>query len=263
MKDPLFSLAQSDLQILATAIASGRLAPPFSVVSIERYVNSAAADGITRSLQGLAASGISAQGLSKTLKLLAEGMAGRLLLEDIVELVTTGPSSGSTNTRDTSVVVRELFHAAVHSVVVIGYSVSQGQRVFQALADRMTDLPDLQVRMFLDIQRDAGDTSAASEVVMRFVDRFRRTHWPAGKRLPNIFYDPRSLELEPRNRAALHAKCTIIDSRDLFVSSANFTEAGQQKNVEVGLLLQSPVLANQLLRFLDTLVGGGHLKQGL
>ena len=35
----------------------------------------------------------------------------------------------------------------------------------------------------------------------------------------------------------MHAKCVVADSRHVFVSSANFTEAAQERNVEIGLLL--------------------------
>ena len=262
MKEPLLSLAPSDLRALAAAITSGRLTAPFSALSIQRYVRAPTAEGIAHSLQELAVTGISSQGLGKTLELVAGGMVERPPLDELMDLVTTGPNSGAA-ARDTSVVVRDLFHNAKDSVVVIGYAVRQGQRVFQALADRMTDIASLQVRMYLDIQRDPGDTSAASEIVMRFVEHFRRFHWPAGRRLPEIFYDPRSLAAEPRNRAALHAKCVVIDAGDLFVSSANFTEAGHEKNIEVGLLLRSPAIAQQLLRFFHALVSQGNLKQGL
>ncbi len=232
-------------------------------MSVERCVGASAAEGITRSLQELTSFGIPPKGLSRMLELLAEGMAERPPLEELVDLVATGPAGASATTRDTSVVVRDLFNNAQDSVVVIGYSVRQGQHVFQALANRMAELPSLQVRMCLDIQREPGDTSAPSEVVLRFTGRFRRVHWPAGMRLPAIFYDPRSLGLQPHKRASLHAKCVIVDARDLFVSSANFTEAGQERNIEVGLLLQSPVLAHRLTRFIDTMVEDGHLKQAL
>jgi phosphatidylserine/phosphatidylglycerophosphate/cardiolipin synthase-like enzyme len=197
------------------------------------------------------------------LEVIAEALDDRPPLEELVDLVTTAPDSGTTVMRDTSVVVRDLFHSATESVVVIGYAVRQGQQVFQALANRMTELPNLQVRMYLDIQRDAGDTSAPSQVVARFVERFRRTQWPVDRRLPEIFYDPRSLATEPQHRASLHAKCVITDARHVFVSSANFTEAGQERNIELGLALQSPVLAERLLRFMDTLVAGAHMRKAL
>jgi hypothetical protein len=221
------------------------------------------ANEIASSLQDFAAIGIDAQALAKILGLLAAGMADRPPLEDLVDLVTTGPASSDEGGRDTSVVVRDLFHNAVSSVVVVGYAVHQGQRVFQALADRMMEWPGLEVRMYLDIQREPGETSDASELVRRFVDRFRKYQWPSGKPLPQVFYDPRSLELDHQSRASLHAKCIVVDSRNVFVSSANFTEAAQQKNIEVGLLLSSPVLADRLLRFFNTLVESGHLKRAM
>jgi phosphatidylserine/phosphatidylglycerophosphate/cardiolipin synthase-like enzyme len=204
---------------------------------------------------------VGTQALTKLLELLAGGMAERPPMEDLIDLVTTGPGDSETGCRDTSVVVRDLFHNAKNSVVVVGYAVHQGQRVFQALADRMVEAPGLQVRMYLDIQREPGDTSAPSEIAKHFVDRFRNHQWPSGKPLPQVFYDPRSLKLEFQSRAALHAKCIVVDGRSLFVSSANFTEAAQQKNIEVGLLLESPILADRLLRFFDALIESGHLQQ--
>jgi hypothetical protein len=102
--------------------------------------------------------------------------------------------------------------------------------------------------MFLDIQRKQGDTSAASEIVGRFAHRFR-TQWPADRPLPEVFYDPRSLAADPRACAALHAKCIVVDSFEVFVSSTNFTEAAQERNIEVGLRLHSPVVAERIARF--------------
>ena len=74
-----------------------------------------------------------------------------------MDLVTTGPEARGVTGRDTSVVVRELFAHAERSVLVVGYAIYQGQQVFRALADRMQDLPQLQVRMFLDVQRLHGE----------------------------------------------------------------------------------------------------------
>jgi hypothetical protein len=61
----------------------------------------------------------------------------------VIDLVTTGPEARTSAHRDTSVVVRELFVNAEHSVLIAGYAVYQGQRVFQALADRMLAKPEL------------------------------------------------------------------------------------------------------------------------
>jgi phosphatidylserine/phosphatidylglycerophosphate/cardiolipin synthase-like enzyme len=204
--------------------------------------------------------GMSAIAMAWTLDLLASTLASRPALEDIVDLVTTAPAASRVANRDTAVVVSELFRNACTSVVIAGYAVHQGQRVFHALAERMKQCPDLKVRMFLDIQRGNGDTSAPEELVRRFLYRFRTSQWPAGAPIPQIFYDPRAVSLDRNGRAALHAKCVVVDETDLFVSSANFTEAAQERNIEVGLLLRSPWVAARLSGFFDALVASQHFR---
>ena len=76
-------------------------------------------------------------------------------------LVTTGPDAAGIANRDTGVVVRDLFTTVRESGLLAGYAIFHGQRVFQALADRMLSMPSLKVRLFLDIQRRPGDTSAS------------------------------------------------------------------------------------------------------
>ena len=57
----------------------------------------------------------------------------------------------------------------------------------------------------------------------------------------------------------MHAKCIVVDGVQLFISSANFTEAAQNRNLEVGLLIRSAPLAESLARYFDTLVAQGLL----
>ena len=108
--------------------------------------------------------------------------------------------------------------------------------------------------MFLDIQRPYGDTSSSAEIVNRFTNRFVKTQWPVSGRMPVAYYYPSSLELDSEKRASLHAKCVIVDNDVAFISSANFTEAAQEKNVEVGVLVRSSSLSGQITRHFDALV---------
>ena len=162
----------------------------------------------------------------------------------LVELVSSGPDAAGT-TRDTGVVLRELFATGEQRVLVVGFAVHQGREIFAALADRMRHRPDLAVRLCLDIRRAPGDTTRSDALLRRFAERFIRHEWP-GPRLPDLFYDPRSLTEGETHRASLHAKCVVVDNQQVFVSSANFTEAAQQRNVEIGLLLQSVVLGQRI-----------------
>ena len=212
-------------------------------------------------LQRLADHGFTAEQLAVTLDLLVCDRARTPKLEDILDLVTTGPDVAGMTNRDTSVVVRELFAHAQRSVLVAGYAVFQGREVFRALADRMAQRPEIAVRMLLDVRRGPGDTSMASEVVKRFAERFKTREWPEGRPLPQVFFDPRSLDLEADKRACLHAKCVVVDGEAVFISSANFTEAAQERNIEMGLLVRSRWLAERVTRHFDTLLDNALLVQ--
>ncbi len=259
MTEHLLSLTDTDLREIVVALRSRRLSAPFSPVGLQRLITGDAQQ-VSDALQELAHLGLSNDQLAATLDLLLRDRWLRPKVDDIFDLVTTGPEAPGIANRDTSVVVRELFAHATTSVVVAGYAVYQGQRVFQALADRMVECPGLSVRLFLDVQRGPGDTSLPGELVRRFADRLRNQEWPKDRPLPHVFFDPRSLETVPQKRACLHAKCIAVDQRVVFVSSANFTEAAQERNLEMGLLVRSPSLAERMVRHFDALVSEGALR---
>jgi phosphatidylserine/phosphatidylglycerophosphate/cardiolipin synthase-like enzyme len=195
---------------------------------------------------------MSSEALSVCLELAADALSSRPPLEDFVDLVTTGPEAGGVANLSTAVVVSELFRGAEHSVLVAGYAVYQGQKVFQALGDRMVRHPELEVRMFLDVPRKQGDTSSADALIARFVQQFKNSQWPGGMPLPNVYCCGQLIT--PNGKpGSLHAKCIVVDSKHVFVSSANFTEAAQERNIEVGLLVQSGALAERVRRFFDAL----------
>ena len=53
---------------------------------------------------------------------------------------------------------------------------------------------------------------------------------------------------------AWHAKCVIADDDYAFITSANFTEWAQQRNVEGGVLIRDRHFAGQLRQQFDGLV---------
>jgi phosphatidylserine/phosphatidylglycerophosphate/cardiolipin synthase-like enzyme len=182
----------------------------------------------------------------------------RVLADDgAIELVTSGPDVAGM-TRDTGVVLRDLFARAEQRVLVVGFAVHQGREIFAALADRMCQRPDLVARLCLDIRRAPGDTTRADSLLRRFAERFIRQEWP-GPRLPNLFYDPRSLADSEPCRASLHAKCVVVDGVRALIGSANLTEAAQLRNIEVGVVL-SGVIAAAAERHFDALIADGHLR---
>ena len=257
MSEVLLSLGESDLREIAAAIRAKWVVPPYAEASLQRVLPSATAQLVSRELQQFTDLGFSAEQLAFVIELMAKDRTQRPPTDELVELVTTGPEAPGIANRDTSVVVRELFAHAQRSVMIAGYAVYQGQQVFRALADRMSEKPELQVRMFLDIQRTAGDSSAPSEVIRRFSERFKTREWPDQMPLPQVFYYPRSLEPTADGRSSLHAKCVVVDREVAFVSSANFTMAGHERNIEVGLLIRLDSVADRLDRHFQALADTG------
>src|SRR5262249_12702088 len=137
--------------------------------------------------------------------------------------------------------------------------VYQGREVFKRLAQRMDERPDLRVQFFLDVQRQPADTAQPEELLRRFAHRFRTSQWP-GERLPAVYYDPRSLDLEPGKHSSLHAKCIVVDRRVALVTSANFTEAAQTRNIGVGALIRSEPFARQVAEHFEALADARLLK---
>jgi hypothetical protein len=174
-----------------------------------------------------------------------------------LELVTSGSDIAGA-TRDTGVVLRELFTEAEHRVLVVGFAVHQGREIFAALADRMRQRADLAVRLCLDVRRSPGDTTRADMLLRRFVERFVRQEWP-GPRLPDLFYDPRSLTGGETARASLHAKCAVVDGTKALSGSANFTEAAQVRNIEVGKVVNRPETAVAVERHFQALIEYAHV----
>jgi phosphatidylserine/phosphatidylglycerophosphate/cardiolipin synthase-like enzyme len=254
MKDHLLNLSDADLAELGRALRARRLEPPFTPVALQRIAGPLATE-VVAALDQLLGEGFTSEQIAIVTDLVSRSRGQRRIAEDLFDLVVTGPEAPGITSRDTSVVVREMFSKAEQSVVLAGYSVYQGQKVFQTLAERMAAKLDLKVRFFLDVGRGPGDTTAPELIVRRFADRFRLKQWPKGYRLPEVYYDPRSLISDAAQRACLHAKCIVTDWSQVFVSSANFTEAAQERNLEVGLLIHSTHLARQLNQFFETLLG--------
>jgi phosphatidylserine/phosphatidylglycerophosphate/cardiolipin synthase-like enzyme len=118
--------------------------------------------------------------------------------------------------------------------------------------------PELKVSFYLDIARGDNDLSDA-QVLTLFREKFKNDNWPWTP-VPEVYYYPKSLEkVGEAKRACLHAKTVVVDGQDVFLTSANLTEAAQLRNIEAGFLLKSPAIAAQLTHHFEALVKQGHL----
>lgn len=173
-----------------------------------------------------------------------------------IDLVWTGPEAKVSLARDTAVVVAEMFGAARKSVLIGGYAFDHGYRLFEAL-HRVMKERGVKADAFLDMQ--PVDGVAPEEAAKLRRDEFLRGNWPFGEPLPTIYYYPDGISKQVY--ASIHAKCVVVDEIRSLVTSANFTDRGQTRNIEVGVLIEDAAFAEALSRQWWGAAGAGVFRQ--
>ena len=240
---------------LESALDSGLLPSSCSLASLQSVLGLASGgEELLAELDALQRLGISGRAAAAWLRT-AGGSWARASVPD---LVWSGPPVPGLHARDTRRVYEELVGTAERSIWISTYVYFDGPRTFASLAQRMDAAPALRVTLLLNLQRSRGDTAAADYLVRRFADDFWRTDWPGSSR-PAIYYDPRSLETD-RPASVLHAKAVVSDEEAVFITSANLTEAGFDRNIELGVLIRDRTLAIGVKSHFQVLIEEGLLK---
>ena len=255
MIEALLDLPSHIRERLASALRSGLLTEPYSATSLR---------------SALGAKGGAEDALAVLLELDQLGISGKTAAQWIrsieqastraprPDLVWSGPEVPGVYARDTRQVYKELLGSAERSVWASTYAFFDGPKAFAVLAKRMDEKPELRARLLLNIQRKKGDTTAADDLVRKFADRFWSSDWP-GERRPQVYYDPRSLDLEGPG-AVLHAKAVVVDDEAVFVTSANLTEAALDRNIELGFLVRDRALALSVATHFQALIDQDLLR---
>ncbi len=256
MRDILFRLNTPELEILRDAIVHQQIKHPFKSISLSPILGERAAPELVLSLNRLAEK-MGPQNVGPFLDVLLDDCKMHNQSKPY-ELVWTGPEGEEVFNRDTRVVVQQLFDQAQKSLLIAGFAFYNGRELFKQLASRYDISSDLEITLCLNVHRKDHDSSDSEMVARNFRETFIKYNWP-GKKVPPIFYDPRSLEKDSTNRAQLHAKCIVVDGLKCFVGSANFTDKAQLKNIEAGILVNDPEFSKDLESHFKGLIEGGQL----
>ena len=192
-------------------------------------------------------------------RLLHSIVAGRHR-DRIPDLVVSGPDVPGVPTADTYAVAQSLFQEAQNEIVLAGYAFHNGKLLFERFAEQKRLRPQLRIIFHVDVPRRGGDTTTSDAIILRYAGEFRTRHWP-WQPFPEVYYDARALNNDAHTRACLHAKIVVVDRSKLFLTSANFTEAAHQRNIEMGLLSRAAYLAEQVASYFEGLRQSGHLMR--
>lgn len=252
MTDALAALPAHLRKRLAQALHAGTLAAPYSAPALHAALGHRD-PGILSALDVLARMGVTDRAAAAWIRALDRAASPPAK----PDLVWSGPEVAGLHARDTRRVYDELFGSAASSLWAVSYAYFDGPRVFDRLARRMEAVPELKVTLLLNIHRGQRDSSSSEHLVRRFADQFWEKDWPSEVR-PAVFYDPRSVD--PEVRGVLHAKSVVADEESVFVTSANFTAAALDENIELGLLVRYRPLALSVVRHLQGLIDRGMLR---
>lgn len=246
----------ADLEALAQALLDGRIGPSFSRSSVQL---AGFREEAARFLEGF--EGVDPKTPAWILKRLAhERSRADDRFARVASLVWSGASEGDLGIRDTKVVLDALFGRAERYVLISTYVIYDGLRVFEQLIERLRLYSGISVELFVNLPPGSGREEDERADEEQFLEVFARKHWPSDVRLPAIYYDPGTRK-QGEKRAALHAKCVVVDGRWAFVTSANFTEAAQERNIEAGVLLDHPKLSESLVGQFAALKASRRLKR--
>mgnify|MGYP005854471139 CR=1 FL=1 len=241
---------------LADGLDTGLLGnSPYSSAALRSILGGAAEiDAVRKALNGLDELGISGGAAAAWIRTVTQATSRAPRWD----LVWSGPDVPGLHARSTKRVYEELLGSARHSVWASTFVYFDGPRAFDTLAKRMDEIPGLRVTLLLNVPRKRGDTTAADYLVREFADRFWSADWPGNTR-PRVFYDPRALDPKQPG-GVLHAKAVVVDKEAVFVTSANLTEAAQERNIELGLLVRDRALAISTATHFQILIERGILK---
>ena len=249
MIDSLLDLPSHQRERLARALECGTLGPPYSPAALRAALGGGvSAEVVPTALKELEKLGVVGPAVAAWIRSAEKAMA-RVRRP---ELVWSGPEVPGLHARDTRRVYEELLGSAERSVWASTYAFFDGPKAFEILARRMDAVSSLRAVLLLNIQRKRGDTTVAESLVRKFADRFWGFEWP-GTRRPSVYYDPRALEISGP-AGVLHAKGAVVDDDTVFLTSANFTGAALDQNIEMGLLVRDPALALSVARHFQVLI---------
>ena len=261
MSGRLREVPEGILWALVHALRMGKLKPPFTGATVEHVVGGP--PWLAEELTALTTQGLTPAAMAWGIRLLADERAGWRLRWDGIALTWTGPEDVVTETRDTGAVARQLFAGAHRSLLVSTYALDEGakgENLLAILRLQMSAHPGLDVRFYVNLGREYEDQRPSTTLLIEHVRRLRQKVFTWEPR-PRVFYDRRALEPGHGPRACLHAKVIVCDDVQTLITSANLTEAAQERNVEAGVLIDDAAFARGVVGQFERLVAAGVLVE--
>ncbi|MBM9432489.1 DISARM system phospholipase D-like protein DrmC [Flaviflexus equikiangi] len=160
-----------------------------------------------------------------------------------VELAWTGPSSGQVPVRHTEQVLMEVINSAQRRLFVVSFVAYQVKSISGALNDAAARGVQIDVLLESSTAHGGKVDHDSAQAMRRSVPSARLLQWSAQEKGPVGQYP-----------GVVHAKCAVADGQIAFITSANLTSAAMERNMELGVLVTSGSLPEELHNHLDALI---------
>lgn len=256
----LGGIPRTEQERLAAGLESGRIAPGVSAAVLRHAMLPVA---WAEPLAELAKSGWTAP-------LLAEAVRAVMLERARSEahpprVVSTQPGVAEPGFVDTGVVLRRLFQQAEREVLLAGFRVTD-RATLEHL--RRPEARRLDVRLFVDLNPrvdpvgqpcpSPADLTALPGLWWKgFLDQV----WPEALESPRCWYSPLTLRADAEGWRSMHIKTVVVDRKEWFVTSANFTQRGRQRNFELGVMLRDDKTAAAIARHFEGMITSGYFVE--
>ena len=167
-----------------------------------------------------------------------------------VELVWTGPNPEALPLRRTDQTLLQLIRSAKDNLLIVSFAIYNIPEIVQALTEAIDRGVTVRIVAEMpDVSQGKIAFGIATALSADLLQRSQVLIWPQEKR-----------PVDQQGRfGSLHAKCAVGDRQHLFISSANLTEYAMTLNMEMGILVHSQELSEQVIEHIDRLEQQGYL----
>ena len=248
-------LSRQECLHLASEIEHGYLDSDTPLSILHGRVGENKSQKLKELLTQLKISGLKGSSVGVIFRLVAESKLESTEL--LPSLILSGPDVPGVPTADTNSTVQSMFRSAEDEVILAGFAIWDGKTLFADLAEKYSNGDKLKIKFFIDIQYD--QKTPKEKHLEQARAKFRKYHWPWPK-MPEVFYDNRSLEAKPGEETPVfHAKIIAVDRSQLLITSANPTPRAHTTNIEVGVLLKEALICRRVCDYFEGLKNRGIL----
>jgi len=165
------------------------------------------------------------------------------------EVVWTGPTAGAVPIRRIDQVLYDLILTAKRDILLLTFAAAKIERLKTALVAASHKNVEIRLVLEFDEESEGQLSRSALEAFSGSIEHKAEVfYWPLEKRGRNAYGRP----------GKLHAKCAVVDDAAL-VSSANLTDDAFNRNIEMGILIQSGPIPNLIRQHIQVLIQRGVL----